>query len=97
MSDPQLLRLPMRDTPWPPGDNGVTECPICGAYWAPWAGSRLPCHGRCLLTKDGGLVCRRLWRGDTPFYAIAAELGVPPGVVRGTLWHRFGIRAAGMG
>jgi hypothetical protein len=41
-------RLPMREEPWPQGSNAARPCPICGKHWRPWAGSRLPCHAKCL-------------------------------------------------
>lgn len=98
MTTPKLLRLPLRATPWPPGDNAATDCPVCGAYWKPWAGSILPCHACCLMTPDGGRHCRKLWReSDMSVNALAENIGVPVGVVKATLRRRFGIRCAGQG
>ena len=93
--DQRLLRMPLRETPWPAGGGGNIKCPVCGNKWRPWAGSLLPCHARCLLTDAGAELCHSVWNTTKPFKDIAEILGVPPSVVKSTLQDRYGFRCAG--
>ncbi len=86
------LRVPLLAEPRPVEWYPAQPCCICGRPWVPWAHSRLPCHGRCLLNEAG--VARVLERFRDPavnHQAIADELGVPVGVVKATL-HANGVR-----
>ena len=74
-----VFRLPLRDKPWPLGLHEPRGCPVCGGYWKPWAGSRLPCHARCLFTDDARAVVRSDPRCDAE---IARHYGVTMSVVR---------------
>jgi hypothetical protein len=53
---------------------------VCGKPWIPWAGSYLPCHGRCLFTAKARAAIVADQRNEN---AIAQELGVTVSVVRG--------------
>ena len=46
------MRLALLTEPWPKGKNPRIDCPVCGEWWIPWAGSYLPCHGRCIFTEE---------------------------------------------
>jgi len=79
-----LLRLPLLDQPWV-GRQPARPCPVCGRPWFPWHGSRLPCHAKCLLTKEGAVVALA---PDVGHAEAADRLGVPAGVVAATWRHR---------
>jgi hypothetical protein len=83
------MRIPLRDEPWPPGLNGPIPCPVCGKPWWPWAGSVLPCHGRCLFTDEEELA---IVADPRTFREIAGELGVTTSVIRSVLVRRKAIR-----
>lgn len=76
------FRLPLRETPWPPGKHEARPCPICGKGWIPWAFSMLPCHGRCLLTDEA---CLDLLDAKETQAASAKRLGVSVAVVRASM------------
>jgi hypothetical protein len=87
------MRLPLRTDPWPVPREGraAKECPICGMPWRPWKGSRLPCHGRCLLNESGIAQVMHLWKTSPgSLIQIAEKLGVPASVVSATL-HANGV------
>jgi hypothetical protein len=85
------FRLPLRE-PWPPGKHASRPCPVCGMRWVPWAGSRLPCHGRCLLSSEARAELVRIFRTDPTrgLAAVAESFGVTPSVLRATL-HDEGV------
>jgi len=73
------MRLPLRQEPWPNGQNEARPCPVCGKPWIPWAGSRLPCHGRCLFPERD----RQLMQADPRTdLELSKALGVTTSVVR---------------
>lgn len=45
-----LPRVPMLAEPW--GNVAPRPCPVCDRWWQPWKGSILPCHARCLFSRD---------------------------------------------
>lgn len=81
------FRLPLRDEPWPVGDNGWHTCPVCGRPWRPWAGSLLPCHGKCLLTEraQDDLLDYAVDESTEPLARIAERLGLTLAVVRSSI------------
>jgi len=87
----QNLRLPLLDEPRPDGLHPNQPCPVCGQDWQPWANSRLPCHGRCLLTTEAATTCLEMWQDNHTAQVIAASLGVTIGVIKSTLHNRFSI------
>lgn len=96
-ADPQkwksFLRLPLLDEPRGPGPHPQIECPICSGPWQPWAGSRLPCHTKCLLTDEGVSACLHHFReSNGSVQSIADKMGVTVAVIRGTLHHRCGVK-----
>lgn len=76
------MRMPLRSEPWPPGAHAPRECPVCWDYWRPWAGSYLPCHGRCLFTEDEQ---DALLDEDRTAKAQAQDHGVTQSVIRAAL------------
>lgn len=86
-----MLRMPLRD-PWPLGKHESRPCPVCGESWIPWPGSRLPCHGRCLLTDEGIELVHNAWKTDPTASAqvIADRFQIPRAVVLTTL-RRLGV------
>ena len=93
------LRRPLLLEPWPVGVvTPARPCPVCGKEWRPWASSRLPCHGRCLLeewAQDELLAVSRgpKWPGVA---TMATRLGVPTGVITAAI-KAAKRRDAGMG
>lgn len=86
-------RLPLRTEPWPVGANHAA-CPVCSLPWRPFAGSRLPCHARCLFDDRAREVLKEVassgsyrTQGD-----LASDLGVSVDVLRVVLergqWSR---------
>jgi hypothetical protein len=61
------------------GKQTATVCPVCKEYWMPWAGSRLPCHGKCLFTEEAQ---DELLDDPRTEQQIARDLGVTNSVVR---------------
>jgi hypothetical protein len=59
-------------------------CPRCGKAWIKWAGSKLPCHARCLFTPELQDDIYQLRQRFVRLTAdrLAADLGVPIGVIR---------------
>ena len=74
-----MTRARLRAEPWPAGNNGYHDCPICGERWRPYAGSLLPCHAACMWTDDGALALAMDPRADS---LIARQLGVTMPIVR---------------
>ena len=72
--------MPLRAEPWPRGAHGKRPCSVCGRAWIPWAGSYLPCHGRCLFTDEARAAIIADPRTEKE---IALDLGVTVSVVRG--------------
>lgn len=71
--------IPLRAEPWPIGGHAARPCPVCGDGWVPWAGSLLPCHGRCLYDEAGqdALLAHPAIEAD-----LARLLGVTGSIVR---------------
>lgn len=74
-----LFRIPLLETPRPKGMHEEILCPICGKKWKPWAGSRLPCHSRCLFTEDAVKAIRASPKANS---VIAKSLGVSYSVIQ---------------
>jgi hypothetical protein len=76
--------LPLRDIPW----DGIarpkrSHCPICGGHWAPWRGSVLPCHARCLYDEDGRLELVRIYQSGA--FRTQADMAKAMGVTTSVL------------
>jgi len=78
----QVFAIPMRDVPWPQSGNYI--CPVCQGPWRPFTGSCLPCHARCVWTREAALW---LLAEERAASVLAKEIGVTLHVVLG------GIRA----
>ena len=73
------MRLPMLLDPRPMGSQLSRTCPICNEYWMPWAGSRLPCHGKCLFTEEAQ---EALLDDNRTEQELARVVGVSGSVIR---------------
>jgi len=76
------MNLPLRKEPWGPGPHPRRRCPVCGRSWWPWAGSFLPCHGRCLFTSEEQDALLDDHRTESQ---LAADIGVTVSVLRASL------------
>lgn len=76
------MNLPLRKEPWGPGPHQRRPCPVCGSGWWPWAGSFLPCHGRCLFTSEEQDALLDDPRTESK---LAADIGVTVAVLRASL------------
>jgi len=65
--------------PRPMGAQGKRTCPVCMEYWMPWAGSRLPCHGKCLFSEEAQA---DLLDDNRTEQELARLLGVTGSVIR---------------
>lgn len=73
------MRLPLLAEPRPTGSQEPKTCPICNEYWMPWAGSFLPCHGKCLFTEEAQDDLLAINRTEQ---TLAKETGVSGSVIR---------------
>lgn len=91
-SSPPMLRVALRSEPWPNGKHDPRPCVVCGNTWIPWAGSRLRCHARCLLTPEGlERVRRRVAAEPTrSLVEFASEFDLPVNLLR-ALFHAQGV------
>lgn len=78
-------RLPMRTEPWPRA-TPARDCPVCGTWWRPWTGSLLPCHTRCLFSREDRRTIARtaLARDGRPrrLADMAREYGITESILR---------------
>lgn len=75
--------IPLRDDPTV-GQGEFQQCPVCDGPWRPWAGSRLPCHARCLYApadQDALLAICEAPAVDYTLSDVSAALGVTPGIL----------------
>lgn len=71
--------MSMRAQAWPIGASAWRTCPVCNDKWRPWAGSRLPCHAKCLWTPVGALA---LFNDSRNEKQLMTDLGVTISIVR---------------
>lgn len=95
MSDYIMLpspRISMRVDPWPfvEGGHATRACPVCGHWWRPWTGSRLPCHAECLFDDDAVTRIKSVRDRFRSDMELAEALGLTYGVLRGVLGMRRG-------
>lgn len=78
--------LPMLEGPHPQAGEKTT-CSVCGRVWRPWARSRLPCHGSCLIsTDDQDVLLKMLDAPKSPSVRVVADaLGVTAQVLQANL------------
>lgn len=90
------FRLPLLLEPRAMGKHPSRPCAVCGELWRPWAGSRLPCHARCLFTDEGRRELLALFRDETVlggYAALAKHFGVSASVIRSVL-RTMGVRCS---
>ncbi len=66
------------------GTGDFQRCSVCDGYWRPWAGSRLPCHARCLYSEVDQDELLRICEVPSFEYSVsdvARHLGVTLGIL----------------
>lgn len=73
------FNLPTRVHAWAKTCHDARPCPVCGRQWQPWANSNMPCHGKCLFSREGALEVYDDTRTGT---VIAKSIGVSLPIVK---------------